>query len=153
MRLTGKLTVVATLDCWDGGLLHPLTERFMVSYLVTPDVINANVEYVLARLPSLWDTQQRLSEVCRTVTGITVVSAVAAYIRRLVTAVRQHMDVGFYFPHWNVVRHLTTMAKAWALLQVNCSAPPPPPPPPHPRDGYDVDVLILVGMGGGGGGC
>mmetsp|Transcript_56501 Transcript_56501/g.92908 ORF Transcript_56501/g.92908 Transcript_56501/m.92908 type:complete len:111 (+) Transcript_56501:179-511(+) len=27
------------------------------------------------------------------------------------------MDVGFYFPHWNVVRHLTTMAKAWALLQ------------------------------------
>uniref|UniRef100_A0A7S1N2N6 magnesium chelatase n=1 Tax=Eutreptiella gymnastica TaxID=73025 RepID=A0A7S1N2N6_9EUGL len=116
VRLTGKLTVVATLQAPAIQLQHVLKERFMASYVLCPELFISSPEVHLATPSPVWDMHQRVGDLSRTLTSVTIASVMDRYIRRIATAARQHFAVGFDFPHWNVTRHLTTMAKAWALL-------------------------------------
>eukprot|EP00668_Euglena_longa_P031986 GGOE01041265.1.p1 GENE.GGOE01041265.1~~GGOE01041265.1.p1 ORF type:complete len:413 (-),score=83.58 GGOE01041265.1:115-1353(-) len=116
VHLTGNLTVVATMEDV-AAVGHELRERFMLASFVSPTIVHPPIERTTQSLPPLWDCQQRLAELSKTVEAVTISPAVESYLRRLIAVVRQSPAVGFEFPNWRVTRHLTAISKAYAVLQ------------------------------------
>eukprot|EP00667_Euglena_gracilis_P012242 EG_transcript_12564 len=116
IQLRGNLTVVATTENI-AAVSHLLREHFILATLVSPGALQSAPEDVTAAVPALWDGQQRLAELCKTVESVALSPVVECYLRRLVSVVRQSFAVGFEFPNWRIIRHLTIISKAWAVLQ------------------------------------